>query len=97
MVEEWRAAASVMCRWAGAADLDLPEQVGDVLIVKGQRAAQQRIQDDAAARHIHLWAAVQLPRDHLHPQKVTYQRFCCLETSSLKGLPYQMNVPKGTW
>lgn len=44
-----------------ATHLDLPEQVGDVLVIKGQGAAQQRIQDDAAAPHIHLWPTVQLP------------------------------------
>lgn len=41
-----------------AAHLDLPEQIGDVFIIKGQGAAQQRIQDDPAAPHINLWATV---------------------------------------
>ena len=42
-------------------DLDFPEQVGDVLVIKWQGSAQQSIQDDAAAPHIHFWAAIELP------------------------------------
>jgi hypothetical protein len=52
-------------RPAAGAHLDLAEQVGDVLVVKGQATAQERIQDDPAAPHVHLGARVQLPRDHL--------------------------------
>ena len=38
----------------GAVTLDLLEEVGNVLVVKGEGAAQQRIEDDAAAPHVHL-------------------------------------------
>jgi hypothetical protein len=48
------------------ASLYLLEQVGDVLVVKGQRAAQQRVQDDAAGPHVHLGPGVQLAADDLH-------------------------------
>ena len=38
---------------------DLLEQRGDVLIVKGQRATQQRVQDHPTAPDVDLWACVQ--------------------------------------
>ena len=40
--------------------LDLLEEVWDVLVVEGQGAAQQRVQDDATAPDVHLRASVQL-------------------------------------
>ncbi len=45
--------------------LDLFEQVGDVLVVKRQAAAEQRVQDDAAGPDVHLWAGVELAADDL--------------------------------
>jgi hypothetical protein len=36
-----------------------------VLVVKGQGAAEQRVQDDAAGPDVDLWAGVQLARDDL--------------------------------
>ena len=51
------------------ATLDLLEQVGDVLVIKGQTATQQSIQDDAAAPYIYFWAAIQLARDDLKAQQ----------------------------
>jgi hypothetical protein len=45
--------------------LDLFEQVRDVLVVKRQAPAQQRIQDHATAPHVHLGARVQAARDDL--------------------------------
>lgn len=47
------------------ATLDLLEQVGDVLIIKGQTATEQGIQDDTAAPYIYFWASVQLTRNDL--------------------------------
>jgi hypothetical protein len=47
------------------APLDLLEQVWDVLVIKGQAATQQRIQDHATAPHIYLRASIQLATDHL--------------------------------
>mmetsp|Transcript_3398 Transcript_3398/g.7606 ORF Transcript_3398/g.7606 Transcript_3398/m.7606 type:complete len:221 (+) Transcript_3398:187-849(+) len=45
------------------AALDLLEEVGNVLVVKGERAAQQRIENHAAAPHVHLGSGVELARD----------------------------------
>jgi len=44
---------------------DLLEQVGDGLVVEGQAATQQGVQDDPAAPHIHLRSRVELARYHL--------------------------------
>ena len=57
------------------ATLDLLEQVGDVLVIKGQTATQQSIQDDAAAPYIYFWAAIQLARDDLKAQQTG--NHCC--------------------
>ena len=54
--------------------LDLLEQVWDVLVVKGQRAAQQRVQDHAAGPHIHLGPRIQPPRDDLQRRRGAVQR-----------------------
>lgn len=54
-----------MARQVVDATLDLLEQVGDVLVIKGQTATQQGIQDDAAAPYIYFWATIQLARDDL--------------------------------
>lgn len=48
------------------ASLDLLEQVWYVLIIKGQAATQQRVQDDTTAPHVNLGASIQLATDHLH-------------------------------
>lgn len=45
------------------ASSDLLEQRGDVLVVKGQSATQQGVQDHSAAPDVHLWACVQPKRD----------------------------------
>jgi len=42
------------------APLDFFEQVGDVFVVKRQGAAQQGVQYDPAAPHVHLRPGVQL-------------------------------------
>mmetsp|Transcript_7285 Transcript_7285/g.26071 ORF Transcript_7285/g.26071 Transcript_7285/m.26071 type:complete len:273 (+) Transcript_7285:1135-1953(+) len=47
------------------AALDLLEEVGDALVVEGQRAAEQRVQDDATAPHVHLRARVHEAGDDL--------------------------------
>jgi hypothetical protein len=52
------------------APLDLLEQIGDVLVVKGQRAAQESVEDDAAAPHIDFGAGVKLSRYHLLGKKI---------------------------
>lgn len=62
------------------AALDLFEQVGDVFVIKGQGAAQQRVQDDATAPHVYLGAGVQLPRDDLWEHRVL--RIFSLRTDS---------------
>lgn len=54
-----------MARQVVDATLDLLEQVGDVLVIKRETAAQQGIQDDAAAPYIYFRAAIQLTRDDL--------------------------------
>ena len=59
------------------ATLDLLEQVGDVLVIKGQAATQQSIQDDAAAPYIYFWAAIQLARDDLQARKTGVTIICC--------------------
>ena len=51
------------------AALDLFEQVGDVLVVEGQAAAQQGEQDDPAGPDIHFWARIQTPADDLCVQR----------------------------
>ena len=51
------------------APLDLFEQVGDVLVVEGQAAAQQREQDDPAGPDVHFGARVQTPADDLCEHK----------------------------
>ena len=55
------------------ATLDLLEQVGDVLVIKGQTATQQSIQDDAAAPYIYFWASIQPARDDLQAQQTVWQ------------------------
>ena len=45
--------------------LDLFEEVGDVLVVEGQAAAEEGVQNDAAAPDVYLRSRVQLPRNHL--------------------------------
>lgn len=69
-----------MTRQVVNAALDLLEQVGDVLIVKGEAATQQGIQDDAAAPHIHFCAAIQLARDDLRitPDRLTSHVASCV-------------------
>mmetsp|Transcript_19642 Transcript_19642/g.63034 ORF Transcript_19642/g.63034 Transcript_19642/m.63034 type:complete len:223 (+) Transcript_19642:995-1663(+) len=47
------------------AALDLLEEVWDVLVVEGQGAAQQGVQDDAARPDVHLRPRVELARDDL--------------------------------
>mmetsp|Transcript_8808 Transcript_8808/g.28374 ORF Transcript_8808/g.28374 Transcript_8808/m.28374 type:complete len:234 (-) Transcript_8808:396-1097(-) len=47
------------------ATLDLLEQVGDVLVVKGERAAEQGVKDDPARPDVHLGTRVELARDDL--------------------------------
>ena len=44
---------------------DLLEEVGDVLVVEGQAAAEQRVENDAAAPHVDLRPRVKPPADHL--------------------------------
>ncbi len=44
---------------------DLFEEVGDVLVVKGEAATQERVQDHSARPDVHLGACVQLARDDL--------------------------------
>ena len=45
--------------------LDLAEEVGDVLIVEREAAAQQGVQDHPARPDVHLGAGIELARDHL--------------------------------
>ena len=45
--------------------LDLPEQRRHVLVVEGEGAAQERVEDDAARPDVHLRPGVQLARDDL--------------------------------
>mgnify|MGYP001811132557 CR=1 FL=1 len=62
-----RAGAEVRGQVVDAA-LDLLEKVWDVLVVKGQAAAEQRVQDHAARPHVDLGARVQLAADDLAGQ-----------------------------
>ena len=52
---------------------DLLEQIWNGLVIEGKAAAEQRIQDDPTAPHIHLWAGVQLPRYDLSQSKMSGQ------------------------
>lgn len=55
------------------ASSDLLKQRGDMLVIKGQSAAQQGIQDYPAAPDVHLWACIE-------PDKGIKRRFyitCC--------------------
>mmetsp|Transcript_38973 Transcript_38973/g.85673 ORF Transcript_38973/g.85673 Transcript_38973/m.85673 type:complete len:289 (+) Transcript_38973:294-1160(+) len=47
------------------AALDLLEEVGDVLVVKGERAAEQRVEDHATRPDVNLGARVELAGNHL--------------------------------
>mmetsp|Transcript_43452 Transcript_43452/g.87601 ORF Transcript_43452/g.87601 Transcript_43452/m.87601 type:complete len:420 (-) Transcript_43452:534-1793(-) len=52
--------------WQGEVPvLDLAEEVRHVLVIKGERAAQERIQDDATGPDVHLGPHICLPRDNL--------------------------------
>lgn len=74
--------------------LDLFEEVGDVLVVKRQAATQQRIQDDTAAPHVHLWARIQLARDDLQHRIVSQTAEYCI-TNLLHGrLTLFMIIPR---
>ena len=61
------------------APLDFLEQVWNVLVIKGQAAAQQRIQDDAAAPDINLRPSIQLATDDLVDEVDGMLKQRCLE------------------
>jgi len=50
--------------------LDLLEQVRNILVVKRQRPAQQRVEDHSAGPNIDLGAGVQVPGNHLRGRVV---------------------------
>ena len=52
------------------ARLDLPEESCHVLVVKGQRAAEERVEDNSAGPDVHLGARVQLAGDDLRRRVV---------------------------
>lgn len=50
---------------------DLLEQGGDVLVVKGQSATQEGIEDDTTAPDVHLWASIEPARGQGQEKAVT--------------------------
>mmetsp|Transcript_13569 Transcript_13569/g.27760 ORF Transcript_13569/g.27760 Transcript_13569/m.27760 type:complete len:347 (-) Transcript_13569:810-1850(-) len=65
------------------AALDLLEEVGDGLVVEGKRPAEESVEDDAAAPHVHLRAGVKVPRDDLR----------CSVVGRPAGRPQEVPVP----
>jgi hypothetical protein len=61
---------------------DFPEECGHVLIVERQRAAQQRVQDDAARPDVHFRSGVQLAGNDFRRRVV---RRAAAGTNSMKS------------
>jgi hypothetical protein len=55
------------------ATLDFLEQVWNILVIKGQAAAEQGVQDNSTAPDVNFWPSVQLATDDLAAVQKQYR------------------------
>mmetsp|Transcript_78352 Transcript_78352/g.208027 ORF Transcript_78352/g.208027 Transcript_78352/m.208027 type:complete len:404 (-) Transcript_78352:522-1733(-) len=66
--------------------LDLAEEIRHVLVVEGERPAQERVQDDAARPDVDLWPHVRLSRDDFRGCVVWGATGCLQELAIAHGV-----------
>ena len=66
--------------------LDLPEERGDVLVVKGESPAEESVQHHSTGPYVHLGTSVELAGDDLHNSGiVSVLSSQCLESFLTSG------------